>query len=112
MKALLTAAAIALVPASAALAADPVNGEAKFNLWCVACHGAGPGHPGTQALQKAYADDPSMPAEIALRTDLDADIIEHFIRNGTSIMPFFRKTELSDSDIADIAAYISLNAAK
>lgn len=113
MKAVVLGLALAAVPALPVSAGDATNGEAKFNLWCVACHGAGPGHPGTQALEKLYGtDDPDMPAEIARRTDLDVDVITHFVRNGTSIMPFFRKTEISDSDIADIAAYITQNAAK
>jgi mono/diheme cytochrome c family protein len=35
--------------------------------------------------------------------------VKTFVRNGVSIMPFFRKTEISDADLDAIAAYLTRN---
>ena len=110
MKKALIIALTLVAGASGALAqeaGDLAHGEKLFTRWCVACHGEGPGHPGTQALDKLYEGDPS--GALQLRTDLDPDAIHYFIRNGQSIMPFFRRTELTDSDIGDISAYLMRN---
>lgn len=93
--------------AAAETLGDVANGEKLFNHWCVACHGEGPGHPGTQALDKLYEGEPV--GALQLRTDLDGDAIHYIIRNGQSIMPFFRKTELTDEQIGDLSAYLMRN---
>jgi len=103
-------AAVALLAGQAAVAKDLARiqrGDGLFQYWCAACHGSGPGHPGTDALRKAYNGNP--PALLEQRTDLTAEAVARFLRTGTSIMPFFRKTELSDIDVADIGAYLSRN---
>ncbi|OFV91316.1 MAG: p-cresol methylhydroxylase [Acidobacteria bacterium RIFCSPLOWO2_12_FULL_65_11] len=41
------------------------------------------------------------------RTNLTPQSVRFFIRNGASIMPFFRKTEVSDADVDAIAAYLT-----
>lgn len=110
---LLSAALAALMLATPAWAEDRspdlANGEAKFKRWCVACHGEGERHhPGTGALAKLYAGTDT-PAVLAQRQDLSYDLLHFFIRNGTSIMPFFRKTELSDDDVQDLAAWLTRN---
>lgn len=100
----------AAVPAFAQEAAVPQagNGEAVFRRWCTACHGIGPGHPGTQALAFMYKD-PNFPDALELRTDLDPDAIEYFVRHGTSVMPFFRKTEISDDELAAVVKWLTRN---
>ena len=85
----------------------PGNGERLYRYWCATCHGVGPGHPGTQALAKLYAGD--IPDALELRTDLDPDAIRYFVRNGSSIMPFFRKTELTDAEITAITGWLTRN---
>ena len=111
MKSVILMAALVLAGASAAATAeelgDAAHGEKLFGRWCVACHGEGPGHPGTQALDKLYGGDPV--GALALRTDLDPEAIHFIIRNGQSIMPFFRRIELSDGDIGDLSAYLTRN---
>ena len=86
-------------------------GKAKFEHTCAPCHAAGPGDdgramlPGTDALRIKYKGE--LPALIEQRTDLNADAIKTFVRRGTWSMPPFRKTEVTDEDLADIAAYIA-----
>jgi (+)-pinoresinol hydroxylase len=39
--------------------------------------------------------------------DLTPDIVSYYVRNGVSIMPFFRKTEIDEQELNDLAAYLS-----
>jgi mono/diheme cytochrome c family protein len=81
------------------------RGAAVFNNWCSACHSRGPlNAPGTTSLQNKYQG--ALPAALEDRTDLTADIIELYVRNGIATMPFYRKTELSDADLSALAAYL------
>jgi mono/diheme cytochrome c family protein len=43
------------------------------------------------------------------RTDLTAPVLKVFVRNGSFSMPPFRPTELTDAEIADIAAYLAVS---
>lgn len=81
------------------------RGKVVFDHWCAPCHAAGRGHPGTVSLQAKYGG--AKPAELAQRTDLSPEIIHYFLRNGVSVMPFFRKTEISSRDEADLTSYIT-----
>jgi mono/diheme cytochrome c family protein len=81
------------------------RGAAVFNNWCSACHSRGPlNAPGTTSLQTKYQG--ALPAALEDRTDLTAEIIELYVRNGIATMPFYRKTEISDADLAALAAYL------
>jgi (+)-pinoresinol hydroxylase len=93
----------ALLAAAPAHAADR-SGAALFAYHCAACHAAGPGHPGTAAL--AYRDKGAEPAVLTERTDLTPELIAYVIRNGINAMPYFRKTEISDRDIASLSAWL------
>ncbi|HWJ68876.1 MAG TPA: cytochrome c [Sphingobium sp.] len=91
------------------------RGHGVFVHQCAPCHGAGPGDdgsprlPGTAALVLKYQGE--QPPELEKRTDLNADILRLFVRQGVGAMPMFRKAELSDRDIDDIAAYLKASAA-
>ncbi|HTR38302.1 MAG TPA: cytochrome c [Bryobacteraceae bacterium] len=76
-----------------------------FDYWCATCHG--PGLPGTVALQTKYKG--AKPALLSERTDLIPPVTKTFVRKGVSIMPFFRKTEISDADLDALAAYLARN---
>lgn len=86
-------------------------GRDLYQYHCSTCHGAGVGAegraqlPGTAALQEKYRGDP--PALLEDRTDLTPETIGYFVRNGVSVMPFFRKTEVSDEDLAAISVYLT-----
>lgn len=114
---LFTAAALALLAGQGAsaqntLSGDAARGEAVFDHSCAPCHGDGPGDdgratlPGTAALEIKYRET-GIPPLLEDRTDLNADALTLFVRQGVMSMPPFRKTELSDQDIADIAAYLA-----
>jgi len=84
----------------------PVDaGRDLYQYSCAICHGRGPGNPGTVALQAKYGG--KSPALLEDRTDLTAGSVRFFVRRGVSIMPFFRKTEVSDADLNAIAAYLT-----
>lgn len=81
------------------------QGQAVFEKWCAPCHAPGPGHPGTIALDALY--NGKRPGALEARTDLTPAIVKQFVRRGVSVMPFFRKTEISDAELAALAVYLS-----
>jgi len=83
------------------------RGYVEYQKYCSACHGEGVGRPGTLALQAKYKG--AEPALLEKRTDLTPELVKTFVRNGVSIMPFFCKTEISDTDLDAIAAYLTRN---
>jgi mono/diheme cytochrome c family protein len=93
------------MPAFAQDAATVDHGRQVFTYWCAPCHAPGPKHPGTQALEALYKG--SKPAPLEQRTDLVPTVTQTFVRSGVSVMPPFRKTEISDADLAALAAYLA-----
>ena len=81
------------------------GGEAAYRRYCWACHGDGPDRPGTDALRAKYQG--AVPARLDERTDLNADFVIYTVRNGVSVMPAARKTEISDDELKAIAAYLT-----
>jgi mono/diheme cytochrome c family protein len=81
------------------------RGQQVFEYWCTPCHAPGPRHPGTQALEALYKG--AKPAALEQRTDLVSELTRSFVRSGVSVMPPFRKTEISDADLAALAAYLA-----
>jgi (+)-pinoresinol hydroxylase len=49
----------------------------------------------------------ALPALLEARTDLTFDVLKAYLRHGSWSMPPFRKTELTDAEIQDIAAYLA-----
>ena len=92
-----------------ALAAGVVSaaqaGKVDFLNACAVCHAAEPDRPGTMSLQFKYAG--RLPAALEQRTDLTPEMVTYYVRHGIAMMPSFRKTELSDAQVAAIAAYLS-----
>jgi mono/diheme cytochrome c family protein len=106
MTRLLIASAIVALT-SVAHAAEP-SGQAVYEHWCAPCHAPGPGHPGTQSLQLKYGG--KTPAVLLERTDLTAQAVAAFVRQGVLLMAPFRKTEISDAELAALTAYVTKNA--
>jgi mono/diheme cytochrome c family protein len=105
---LLATLAAGLAASGRARADDEVQvqaGNAVFQKWCAPCHASGPGHPGTQALEALYKG--AKPAALEERTDLTPEIVKTFVRHGVSVMAPFRKTEVSDADLAALSAYLT-----
>jgi mono/diheme cytochrome c family protein len=96
-----------------ARAADPPpsdnasKGQAVYEHWCAPCHAAGPGHPGTQSLEFKYHG--KVPAVLLERTDLPAQTVAQFVRQGILLMAPFRKTEITDAELAALSAYVAHN---
>ena len=86
-------------------AQDAARGNDVFRNWCAPCHAPGPRHPGTQALEALYKG--AKPAPLEQRTDLVPELTRAFVRTGVSVMPPFRKTEISDADLEALAAYLA-----
>ena len=87
-------------PAEAARSA----GGKIFDKWCSDCHSTAEG-PGSRALQRRYGG--AVPAILEQRSDLSPDYVKLAVRRGVSFMPSFRKTEISDADLALLAAYLA-----
>ena len=66
------------------------NGEEKFMMYCQKCHPGGEGGLGP-----------------ALNTNPAPRFIKRFqVRHGLGVMPSFKKEEISDQDVKDIAKYM------
>jgi mono/diheme cytochrome c family protein len=103
--------AICGMACGAVLAAEPApanpSGEAVYAHWCVPCHAPGPGHPGTDSLQLKYSG--KMPAVLVERTDLAPQTVSTFVRQGVLLMAPFRKSEITDAELASLAAFVTRN---
>jgi hypothetical protein len=78
-----------------------------YERWCAPCHAPGPGHPGTQSLQLKYGG--KTPAVLLDRTDLSAQAVATFVRQGVLLMAPFRKTEISDVELRALSAFVATN---
>src|SRR5690242_4169673 len=96
---------------SVAQAADSprpaVSGQAVYEKWCAPCHAPGPGHPGTQSLELKYGG--KTPAVLLDRTDLSAQVVATFVRQGVLLMAPFRKTEINDAELNALSAFVAKN---
>lgn len=82
---------------------DP-QGKQVFDKWCAACHAPNDQSPGTLALNAKYKG--AIPAALEDRQDLSPAMVKYFVRHGISVMPFFRKTEISDTELDALARYL------
>ena len=105
---------LSLATVQVALSAEPAGagkgdaqdvGRLTYEKWCAPCHAPGPDHPGTQALDALYKG--SKPGALIERKDLTPPIVKQFVRKGVSVMPFFRKTEISDVELDALAVFLS-----
>jgi mono/diheme cytochrome c family protein len=95
----------AVAAAAAQFAKGKTAGQEVFNRNCAACHGNGIKFPGTVALTAKYQG--SLPGALEDRTDLTPEIVRYFVRNGVSIMPGYRKSQITDKELNDLADYLS-----
>jgi len=79
------------------------RGREVYQKWCAPCHGTGLGKPGTSAA----AAHGVKPPVLEQRTDLTPKMIETAVRHGVYFMPRFRKTEISNADLAAIVDYLA-----
>lgn len=98
-------ACVAFAGAAPLYAQQSSDGKAVFEKWCAPCHGDGPGKPGTAALQALYKG--VKPALLERRTDLAPEYTRAIVRTGVSVMPFFRKTEISEAELDALSRYLA-----
>jgi mono/diheme cytochrome c family protein len=98
---------MAALASGSAQAANP-DGKAIYEHWCAPCHAPGPGHPGTQSLQFKYQG--KLPPVLLDRTDLTPQAVSVFVRQGVLLMAPFRKTEITDAQLAALATYVTAHA--
>ena len=79
-------------------------GAHVFGKWCGDCHSTA-GGPGSLALQRKY--NGSLPAILEQRVDLAPEYVRQVVRHGISFMPSFRKTEISDAELALLAVSLT-----
>ncbi len=91
------------------LAPRYVPGRSVYEKWCAACHDPGVIHPGTHALMTKYPTGSRASGDITEWTDLPATYVTFMVRHGISVMPQFRKTEISNNELVALAAYLSRN---
>jgi mono/diheme cytochrome c family protein len=108
--ALISAFGVLSMNSVAADAGQIEDGKQIYQYWCWNCHGEGPGKPGTQALAAKYKG--SKPAILDQRTDLTPTLTKFFVRKGISIMPPFRKTEITDAQLDALEVFLARNAAQ
>lgn len=89
---------------NAGASTDIHDGKTLFELYCVTCHGQGPGHPGTQRLQERVGEEQ---AALLDRDNLPPEYIKLVVREGFKLMPPFRPSEITDRQLDELAAYIS-----
>jgi mono/diheme cytochrome c family protein len=83
------------------------QGRAVYGKWCAPCHDPGITHPGTHALTAKYQ---GVKSGVLLEwTDLPPAMVKVLVRHGISVMPQFRKTEITDAELDALAAYLSRN---
>jgi mono/diheme cytochrome c family protein len=86
---------------------DLAPGREVYLKWCAPCHAPGITHPGTHALMTKYQ---GVKSGVLLEwTDLPASTVKYTVRHGISVMPQFRKTEISDAELDALARYLSRN---
>src|SRR5262245_45083961 len=84
-------------------AAEP-SGKQVFDRHCAQCHAPGVGHPGTQRLGWSRGERYAL---LEQRKDLSADYIRAIVRHGLLEMPPFRPTEISETELDQLAAYLA-----
>jgi mono/diheme cytochrome c family protein len=101
-------AARADVPSDPHAAPDPhAAGRAVYTKWCAPCHDPGVIHPGTNALTVKYQG--VKPGVLLDWKDLQPETVKYLVRHGISVMPQFRKTEISDAELEALAKFLARN---
>ncbi len=88
-----------------ALTPQQQQGKRAYDHICVYCHS--PGVWGTNRLSRRMDKEHAV---LENRTDLSAALVQTVVRTGIGSMPPLRKSELSDADLAAVAAYLTRQA--
>ena len=84
--------------------AEADGGAVVFARWCAACHGDTPAAPGRLKLAWSRGVELSI---LTARPDLSAATVRRVVRQGQAEMPAFRKTEISDLELALLVRFLT-----
>ena len=87
-----------------AVSIDESEGERIYHSLCLPCHAEGPGHPGTMRLTERLGKDKAI---LVQRDDLHIDYVKNVVRQGIMLMPPFRPSEITDSKLDALAAFLA-----
>lgn len=87
----------------APVAAAETNGQEVLDHYCTACHGAEDG-PGTMQLSRTRGKEKRL---LTQRTDLAPDYIAYIVRHGLRSMPPFVPSDLTDTKLAALVAFLT-----
>ena len=90
------------IPTAAANTGDKWTPQSFYADRCARCHG--PSGWGTRTLARRV---PAGQAELTRRTQLPAPYIAFVVRHGVGSMPQFTPTELTDRQLAQLAAWLA-----
>ncbi|HJE03874.1 MAG TPA: cytochrome c [Aliarcobacter thereius] len=79
------------------------EGKQLFDKWCISCHGEN--MPATKALAIVYKGTGISPI-IEKRDELNKEFVKYVVRYGRFSMPFFRKVEINDKELENLAEYL------
>ncbi len=80
------------------------EGQQVYESFCSSCHAEGQGHPGTVRLAIRLGKDRSV---LTQRNDLHIDYVKTIVRQGIMLMPPFRPSEITDSELQALAVYLA-----
>jgi len=83
------------------------DGAALFSHHCGYCHLTGGMGTNLLTKQRVAAGEPPAMGLLANRTDLTADYVQAVARTGKGAMPRQTRVDVTDAELAAIAAYLS-----
>lgn len=104
MKLIALAAAAALLAVTGPAVAAELTGKEVFDRHCVHCHGPGNDATGTLQLARTRGKDKALLTE---RKDLPAEYIQYVVRHGLKAMPAFVPSDLTDTQLQALTAYLA-----
>lgn len=87
----------------AASAGNPTNGKARYEQYCVVCHG--PRGNGDGPMAKATTPPASRLTGPEVRNKTDQDLLSVIAEGKDAIMPAWRGI-LTDQELLDVVAYV------
>ena len=80
------------------------DGEAIYEKHCSHCHSPGMNFPGTHQLTKTRGEDNGVLIE---RNNLVDVYVKTIVRNGLNGMPTFKPTQITESELDALAAFLA-----
>jgi len=92
--------------------AEGRDGKALYEYHCGACHLANGMGANLLTKQRMMLGEPPQMGLLVNRDDLTAPYVETVVRNGKMAMPPLSRVEVTDAELASIAAYLAKEGAQ